>query len=1640
MTLVQLLSEQVRRTPDAVAVIDGVERLSYAELDLRAERLAGHLHAAGEVGPGVPVAVCLPRSADLIVAVLAVLKTGSAYVPLDPLYPAERIAYILEESRARIVLTGRDGSEPPGHQARSVRVDLARDWAAPAAPRRVPDPRDLAYVLFTSGSTGRPKGVAIEHRAASAFVRWATSHFSAAELSRVAFVTSICFDLSVFEIWAPLTCGGAVVVAQHALDLAALPAAAELTLINTVPSALGEILDSSSPVLTATVNVAGEAVPESLVKRAFEQPVLERLNNLYGPTESTTYSTVACLHPSRSVRIGRPIEGTHAYVLDDRLGAVPEGESGELYLAGAGLARGYFNRPALTSERFVADPFGPPGTRMYRTGDRVRLECGELVFLGRLDQQVKLRGFRIELGEVEHALRDQPEVADAAAVVFGEGAAARIVAYVLAPPDVDPRQLRSALSARLPAYMVPSSVVRLAAWPRTPNGKLDRAKLPAPAHEGVIESDSESPHVDLLCAIVREVLSVPAVSPDDDFFEIGGHSLAAMRLVSRAQRVFGVALPVVEVFQYPKMRDLAEWLAARLAVPVRPFAPVEPARRPAAIPLSYEQERLWFLHQLYGDSRHYHMGLSIRLDGVLDLAALQRALDKVIERHEILRTRVARRGTDLVQEIEPRLSVPIAAVDLTDKPEREALDALKKARAADERPFDLENDALLRMRVVTTRPAQHHVIRTAHHLVSDGWSERIFRRELLGFYDAYRGGRDFQPDPLPAQYADYALWQREHLGDLSEGLAYWRRQLEGMPFTLSLPTARPRPPIATHAGDICTAELTTEQSDVVRGFSKEHHLTFFMTALGAVAIVLARYSGQEDMAIGSPVSSRPDSSFEPLIGFFVNTLVLRLKPEARLTIAEFMRELRQTALGAYSNRHVPFDRLVADLAPPRRLDLTPLFQVMFTTAAHLDVPRDADRPGVPAAPAGGGRMTHARFDMEFTAWQHDGRIGLSCIFNRDLFDREWIDQLTRDAVSCLRHMCASNDRSIDEVMAALTPPTVQVTAPASGALAPPVVATIEATARRLPTDPAIRFDGTDLTYGDLNRRADQLAGALCARGIRPSEPVAILLPPGPDCLVTLLGVLRTGAIALPLDLEQAGENISAALDSGHVKLVLTSERFRPMVPGDRDLWCVAGAELIGSAGRDLSRLAMRLPAEIHAEATACFVPAGTDSTELVAYSHRALSAMLCALNGAVSCGPSDRVVMLSPVSDPAFIFEFLRPLIAGATLIAPAVGELDYPEAIAALVERERPTQIWGSARDLCATAAALAGRIDAGMFVAVGEAPTPDCVGLRAQRLMPGRRVLSAPASGPYGFGLLSGPASTSDTVTAAAGVVIRVLDRQLRPVPVGVGGTIYIAGPSIAQGYAHLPARTAEWLVSDPYAGPGSRMARTRDVGCFRPDGGIRLLGRRTSEIGSPDLMSFLRIEDGLRLLPDVADAAVRHDRGETDPVAYVTLGGGAAKPFDPGAMLEELRGRLPSHLVPRSLVRLNRLPLRPDRTLDRSALPLTVGDDSGVEHADVERVVREAWSRVLQRDSIDRHDNFFSLGGHSLAAARIAVEVEAAFGVQVEIRDLFDHPTIASLGTVIDDRLVAQIAAMDDAEAERQVLALSSRDDAGKSGIAG
>src|SRR6185503_14976999 len=447
---------------------------------------------------------------------------------------------------------------------------------------------------------------------------------------------------------------------------------------------------------------------------------------------------------------------------------------------------------------------------------------------------------------------------------------------------------------------------------------------------------------------------------------------------------------------------------------------------------------------------------------------------------------------------------------------------------------------------------------------------------------------------------------------------------------------------------------------------------------------------------------------------------------------------------------------------------------------------------------------------------------------------------------------------------------------------------------------------------------------------------------------------------------------------------------------------------------------------------------GTDSTELVAYSHRALSAMLCALNGAVSCGPSDRVVMLSPVSDPAFIFEFLRPLIAGATLIAPAVGELDYPEAIAALVERERPTQIWGSARDLCATAAALAGRIDAGMFVAVGEAPTPDCVGLRAQRLMPGRRVLSAPASGPYGFGLLSGPASTSDTVTAAAGVVIRVLDRQLRPVPVGVGGTIYIAGPSIAQGYAHLPARTAEWLVSDPYAGPGSRMARTRDVGCFRPDGGIRLLGRRTSEIGSPDLMSFLRIEDGLRLLPDVADAAVRHDRGETDPVAYVTLGGGAAKPFDPGAMLEELRGRLPSHLVPRSLVRLNRLPLRPDRTLDRSALPLTVGDDSGVEHADVERVVREAWSRVLQRDSIDRHDNFFSLGGHSLAAARIAVEVEAAFGVQVEIRDLFDHPTIASLGTVIDDRLVAQIAAMDDAEAERQVLALSSRDDAGKSGI--
>ncbi|HEX6863967.1 MAG TPA: amino acid adenylation domain-containing protein, partial [Thermoanaerobaculia bacterium] len=890
----QLFEAQAARTPEAEALVVGEARLTYRELDARAGRLARRLAALG-VGPEVRVGVFAERSAEMVVALLAVLKAGGAYVPIDPAYPAERVAFLLEDSQPAVLLT----------RERMVQLDAAGEEGELTAA----DPGNLAYLIYTSGSTGRPKAVAIEHRSAAAMVGWALGLFTPEELAGVIAATSICFDLSVFELFVPLARGGKIVLARNALELPDLPARGEITLINTVPSAMAELVRLRAlPASARTVCLAGEPLPEALAEQIYAIPTVERLFNLYGPSEDTTYSTWSLVPRSGPPSIGRPIAGSQAYVLGREGEPVPVGVAGELYLGGAGLARGYLNRPELTAAAFVPDPWGGPGERLYRTGDLVRWRAsGELDFLGRIDHQVKMRGFRIELGEIEAALAAHLAVEEVAVLARGD----RLVAYVVSNSPAD---LRGHLRERLPEFMVPSNFVLLPTLPRTPNGKLDRKALPAPERAVGAGREPGTPMEEMLAGIWTELLGVEAPGPEDSFFACGGHSLMAARLVARVRERLGTELPLAAVFEAPTLAGLAARIERARLADAPPLAPVP---RTGEIPLSFAQERLWFLDQMEPGSAAYNMPFAARLDGELDIEAFRQALEGIVQRHEALRT-TFQAGSDgrPVQIIAAPAPLALPVIDLSAGEVQYRLEA--EARL----PFDLARGPLLRALLLRLGPESHVALVVQHHIVSDGWSIGVFLRELSALYEG-------SPLPdLPVQYADYAVWQRSW-PRLDAQLAWWRERLAGAPQVLELPADRPRPPVRSLRGGERSVRLSAGLAHELQALGRQEGATLFMVLLAAFQALLQRYTGQDDLLVGSPVAGRGERQLEPLIGFFVNDLVLRADLSGNPAFPVFLSRVRDGALAAYAHQDVPFERLVEELRPERDRSRPPLVQVML---------------------------------------------------------------------------------------------------------------------------------------------------------------------------------------------------------------------------------------------------------------------------------------------------------------------------------------------------------------------------------------------------------------------------------------------------------------------------------------------------------------------------------------------------------------------------------------------------------------------------------------------------------------------------------------------------------------------------------------
>ncbi|MFI9387082.1 amino acid adenylation domain-containing protein [Kutzneria sp. NPDC052558] len=1589
-TLADLLTEQARRTPGNTAVVfEGIE-VSYADLHARANRLANRLLAKG-IGPGDTVAIQLPRSVELVAALVGVLKTGAAYLPVDPDYPADRIAYMLADARPREVITSLDTSEFPDTE-----------------PDRVFDAGLPAYVMYTSGSTGRPKGVIVPHHAVVTRMAGMQADFGLSTQDRVLQKTPSSFDVSVWEFFWPLTQGATLVVAapdghRDPAYLAGLIRDQRVTTVHFVPSMLRLFLQEPAAAECTglrRVYSGGEVLTEDL-GRLFHDTLDVQLINGYGPTEATVDVTFSpCVPDSGPAPIGGPVGNTQLYVLDSALRPVAVGVVGELHIAGDQVAYGYHGRPGLTAERFVANPFG--AGRLYRTGDLVRWRGdGQLEFVGRGDDQVKVRGLRIELGEIEQALLAGGEVRRAAAIVRD----GRLVGYVV-PSTVDTVGLRSALRDRLPEYMAPAAVVALDELPLTPSGKLDRKALPDPDYAGThTRRAPRTPRQEILCGLFAEVLNTGAIGIDDNFFELGGHSLLAIRLISRIRATLDMELPIRLLFEAPTVAALSD----RIESAGQARTPLTRQQRPADIPLSMAQRRLWFLHRLEGPNALYTIATVIRLSGVLDRAALAAALADVVARHEMLRTVFPETNGEphqVVTEHVPELHV-VPGLDQA---------GLDQAAAY---AFDLAVETPLRA-TLFTEGDEHALLLVLHHIAGDGGSKTALLADIAAAYDARRDGHAPNWAPLAVQYADYTLWQQKVLADdMDRQLDYWRTNLAGAPEQLELPTDRPRPAVADPHSETVQLSIAPKLHTDLLALARKTNTTPFMVVQAAIAVLMAKLGAGTDIPIGAAVSGRGDDALDGVIGFFVNTLVLRTDLSGDPTFAQLLARVRQTDLDAYAHQDVPFERLVEAVNPARSLARHPLFQVMLTYQdpdegefALAGLRTRLDRAGA------GSAKVDLSFHLQetFTAdGRPDGVDGL-VEFATALFDRDTAQAIADRLVHALAALVAEPTRPVG-LVDVLSPQERRLVITDWNDTAHPVVpahlpALIEAQAARTPHAAAVRHDGDSLTYQQLNEAANRLARRLVESGVGPERFVGVAMARSVRLVVTLLAVLKAGAAYLPIDTSYPAERIKFMLDDVRPVLVLDDEPI--------DTKGLSAADLT-----DADRLS---PLRLENPAFVIFTSGSTGRPKGVVVEHRSLNVYLAWARSAYP-GVAGRSLVHSAVSFDLTATGLFATLTAGGCI---ELIELDE----SSVAQVERPTFVKATPSHLSLLIALPSGFSPTEQLVLGGESLMGEVLD-EWRRRHPGATVVNEYGPTETTIGCTEYRIEPGETVPGGVVTIGRpvwntrmyVLDAALNPAPVGVVGEIYIAGDLVTRGYHGRPGLTATKFVADPF-GPG-RMYRSGDLGRWNAQGGLEFVARVDDQVKLRGFRIELgEIESVIGQRPDVVQAAVivREDRpGDRRLVAYIV------GPVDLAALRAQLAEQLPEYMVPSAFVVLDALPLTPNRKLDRKALPAPefVADaTSRAARTPAEEVLCALFADVLGVERVGVDDDFFELGGHSLLATKLVSRVRAAFDAEMPIRAVFEAPTVAGLAQRLADGGTARTALVPQVRPERMPLSFAQR----------
>ncbi|MFF9088257.1 non-ribosomal peptide synthase/polyketide synthase [Streptomyces sp. NPDC014991] len=1637
--LPERFARQAATTPDAPAVACGGVSLTYARLDARVQALAAELLRRG-VGRGSVVALVLPRSVDAVAAMLAVVRTGAAFLPVDAGFPAERVAFVLGDAAPTVVLAARETASAVPPECAVMLVEDAED-AEGGEPARGPVPMvevsadDAAYVLYTSGSTGRPKGVVVPHGALRNFLGAMASHVPLSPGDRWLAVTTFGFDIALLEVFLPLVSGATVVLAsgddvRDPAVLGALIRSEDVSVVQATPSLWRALLEQVPQAVDGLrVLVGGEALDVSLAGRlaAGADSVL----NLYGPTETTIWSTSAAV-TGPEVTIGRPLANTRVYVLDGRLRPVPPGVPGELYIAGDGVARGYLGRAGLTAGRFTADPFGGPGSRMYRTGDVVQWSAdGRLLFVGRADDQVKIRGHRIELGEVEQALAGADGVARAVAVVREDTPGdKRLVGYVVPAgprPGLDVTAVRRHVAGLLPEYMVPSAVVALDAVPLTPNGKTDRRALPVPDLGAREVREPRSAQEEILCGLFAEILGLDRVGIDEDFFELGGHSLLATRLVSRIRTVLGVEVPVRALFEAPTVAGLARY--ADTAAAARPA--LVRRERPAAVPLSFAQHRLWFVNRMDPEASHYNMSMALRLRGELDADALRSALADVLDRHESLRTVFPEHGGQPYQHV---LDPAEAAAQVLRTGRGAENDLARDVAEATRQGFDLTARIPLRATLLALGPDDHVLVLVLHHIAGDAWSMRPLVRDLTGAYAARRTGSAPQWAPLPVQYADYALWQRDLFGDESDPdslaarqLSYWKDTLAGLPEELPLPADRPRPAVAGHRGDQVPFELDAQLHRRLLTLAGQSGVSLFMVFQAALAALLTRLGAGTDIPLGTPVAGRTDDAADDLVGVFINELVLRTDTSGAPTFRQLLARVRETDLAAYAHQELPFERIVEELNPERSLARHPLFQV------SLSLQNTA--PPVPALP---GLTTEvlrrdddaARFDLALRLGETragdgtPGGVRAQALFATDLYDRPTVERLVTRFVRLLRGAVAEPDRSIGDLeilSAEESDDLLHTRNDTARALPESTLPRLFARqAARTPEAPAVADGAEVLTYAQLDARSNRLARLLTTRGVGPEDLVALALPRSATAVVAMLAAGKAGAAYLPLDTEQPGSRLDFIREDAAAAVLLTTEDTLARVPGLADgperLLVLDDEEVRTALRRMSSQAPDRVgPPSPDQAAYVIYTSGSTGAPKGVVVPQRAL-ADYAARAARTYPGLAGRTLLHSSLSFDLGLTTLYGTLLAGGCLHVGDLDErLDVPGGLTFLKVTPSHLPLLDLMPDVLAPQAELmtggealrgeqlagrrAGRPDLALINHYG--PTETTVGCLDHRLTHDGPV--APGPVPLGRPMWN--------------TRVYVLDARLRPVPDGTVGELYIAGHGLARGYANRPALTAERFVADPHGPAGSRMYRTGDRVRWNADGELEFVGRADGQVKiRGHRVELGEVEAALLRVPGVASAAaaLREDRpGDVRLAAYVVphglAGDGPGAGLDAETVRTHLAGTLAPYLVPGDVVVLDALPLTANGKTDRAALPApdTAHVPTGrAPRTPEEEVLCALFAEILGTARVGAEDNFFHLGGHSLLATRLVNRVRTVLGVELPLRTLFERPTPAGLAGLLRD----------------------------------